>query len=167
MANVKNSYPGDTQLTITLASLATSATKVAGREGTFYDNTSNLYTDARVSGKITTGTTPTDVKTIEVWIIAPLNDTPTWPDVFDGTDSAETATSRGILESLGRLGAIMPTDGTSDRTYFFDIGSVAALFGGFMPSRFTVFVTHDTAVNLNATGGNHEVSVEPVFQTVT
>src|SRR5688500_9516386 len=163
MADILNSYPGDTQLTITLAGLASSATKVAGRESAAFDNSATKYPDARLSGKITTGTTPTDAKTIEVWVIVPTNDTPTWPDVFDGTDSAETATSRGILESCGRLAAFIPTDHTSDRTSPCEPGSTAALCGRCTPERCSVCVTPDTAQNLIATGSNHEISIQPVF----
>jgi hypothetical protein len=166
MADRKIVYRSDTQLTITLASLATSASLVAGRESTAYDNTSNLDLDALLSGKITTGTSPTTAKLIQVWVVPILNDTPTWPDVFDGTDSAETVTSADILAQCGRLAASMKTDATSDRTYAFNAGSVAALFGGVLPSKFVVFVTHNTGVNLNSTAGNHEISIQGVYETV-
>lgn len=166
MANRLIAYAADAQLTITLASLATSSTLVAGQESTAVDNTTNKYLDYKLSGKITTGTTPTTAKTIEVWVIPTINDTPTWPDVFDGTDSAETVTSRDILAACGRLAAVMATSATSDQAYPFVCGSVAALFGGACPDRFVVFVTHDTAVNLNATGSNHEISVAGIYETV-
>ena len=166
MATVKIGYIADTQLTITLASLATSATLVAGRESTAVDNTSNLYLDYLLSGKITTGTTPTTLKQIEVWVASPINDTPTWPDVLDGTDSVETLTSLDIKNSGLRLAAVMNTDATSDRTYYFSQVSVASLFGGVCPAKFVVFVTHNTAVILNATAGNHEISVQGITNTV-
>ena len=43
---------------------------------------------------------------------------------------------------------------------------VAALFGGTLPAKFVVFVTHNTAVNLNSTGGNHVISITPVYQQI-
>ena len=165
MANRKLAYAADQQLTITLASLATSATLVAGRESTAVSNASNPYLDRTLSGKITTGTSPT-AGTIQVWVVPATNDTPTWPDVFDGTDSAETVTSADILAAAGALAAVIATDATSDRTYPFYCGSVAALFGGVLPRDFVVFVTHNTAVNLNSTGGNHEVTSMGVYETV-
>jgi hypothetical protein len=33
--------------------------------------------------------------------------------------------------------------------------SVAALFGGFLPSQYVIFVTQNTGANSNSTGGNH------------
>lgn len=163
--DVKLVYPAAADLTITLASLATDATKLTGRESTAVDNTTNLYLDYLLSGKITTGTTPTAAKTIEVWVI-PSWDGTNWPDVFDGTDSAETITSADIKPFTGRLAASMPTNNTSDRSYHFAGVSVAALFGGVVPPKFSVFVTHDTGVNLNATGSNHKLTVQPVHENV-
>jgi hypothetical protein len=163
MATQTKEYAADAQLTLGLASLATSSTLVAGRESTAVDNTSTKYLDYKLSGKITTGTSPSASKSIEVWVIPAINDTPTWPDVFDGADSAETVTSRDILGAVGVLAAVIPTDNTSDRTYPFCCGSVAQLFGGNCPDRFVVFVTHDTGVNLHSTAGNHEVSVQGTY----
>lgn len=166
MSDVKIEYAADAQLTITLASLATSSTLVAGVESDAIDNTSNKYLDYLLSGKITTGTSPTDARQIEVWVAAPINDTPTWPDVLDGTGSAETFTSVGIKRASARLAQVMDTDNTSDRTYPFTQISVAALFGGVCPAKFVVFVTHNTGVNLNSTSGNHEISVQGVYLKV-
>ena len=115
-----------------------------------------------ITGKITTGTTPTADKTIEVWAFGALDDTPTYPDVFDGTNSAETVTSDEIKNVILRIIAIIPTSNTSDRTYPFGPVSLAALFGGVLPTHWGVFVTHDTAVNLNSTGSNHFIKHTPV-----
>ena len=166
MADVKIAYGSSAAMTITLASLATSSTRVAGREGTAIDNTSNKYLDYLVSGKVTTGTSPTDAKQIDIWVYASYNDTPLYPDVFDGTDSDETATSTGVLAGGLVLAASISTNNTSDRTYWVNPFSVAALFGGQMPKYFGVFVTHDTGVNLNSTSGNHAFYYTPVYSTV-
>ena len=57
--DIKTKYPASsadtTALTITLASLATSSTLVAGRESTAVDNSSNVDEDHLVSGQITVG----------------------------------------------------------------------------------------------------------------
>jgi hypothetical protein len=156
-------WGADTQLTITLASLAASATWVAGQESTAYVvSTLDNAVDVLLSGKITTGTTPT-AGVIEVWVVAPIDDAPEWPDVFDGTDSAETWTSADIKKSAGKLAVLIKTDTTSDRTYPFAPRSVAALFGGVLPPQFVVFVTHSTVAVLNATAGNHEITVQPIY----
>ena len=59
MADLKLAYGTASDVTITLASLATDANLLTGRESAAIDNTSALVLDYLVSGKITTGTTPT------------------------------------------------------------------------------------------------------------
>lgn len=166
MADRKIAYGSDTDLTITLASLATSSTLVAGQESTAVSNTTTLAIDYLLGGKITTGTSPTAARFIEVWVYAAFDDTPTYPDVLDGTNSAETFTSVDIKASSMALAAVIPTDNTSDRTYYFAGISIASLFGGRMPAAFGVFVTHSTGVNLNSTAGNHQITVRPITETI-
>jgi hypothetical protein len=165
MASVKIEYAAASNLTITLASLATSSTWLAGQESTAVDNTTNKYLDYLLSGKITVGTTPTSGTEIRVYVVALLDDS-TYPDVFDGTDSAETVTSAGVGSAFLRLAAVLPVGATtSNVAYYFGPVSVAALFGGACPKKFVVFVTHNTGVNLNSTGGNHQLTVTPVYAT--
>lgn len=166
MADVKQVYAASAAVTITLASLATDANLLTGRESTAVDNSSALYLDYLLSGKITVGTSPTTGKEIRVYVAALLDDS-AWPDVFDGTDSAETVTNSQIRDAGLKLAAVLPTVATSDVAYYFGPISVAALFGGACPKKFSVFVTHNTAVNLNATGGNHVISVVGIYETVT
>jgi len=166
MASVKLAYASSAALTITLVSLATSATLVAGRESTVVDNTTNLYLDYLLAGKITTGTSPTDAKEIRVYVYAQVEDTPTYPDSFTGSDAAKTVTSTGIRDAALKLAAVIPTNNTSDRTYWFGPISVAALFGGVMPKRWGVFVVHNTGVDLNATGGNQAIWQTGVYEDV-
>lgn len=167
MADFKLKYATPATITISLASLATSATRVAGQESTAIDNGTNLYVDALVSGKITTGTTPTVNKQIDVWVYAAHDETPTYPDVLDGTDSAETITSENVRNSALRLAHVVQIDATSDRAYWVAPFSVAALFGGILPRRWGLFIAHDTAVALNATGTNHELKYTGVhYQSV-
>jgi hypothetical protein len=165
MADLKLSYPAASDLTITLASLASDTSLLTGRESATIDNSSNLYLDYLISGKITAGTSPTAARSIEVWAVGSWDGT-NWPDVFDGTESAETITSADIKASICRFVAAMATANTSDRTYHFGPVSIAAAFGGTLPPKFVLFVTHSTGVALNSTAGNHQIRIQPVFQTV-
>lgn len=166
MSSVKTEYAASSNLTITLASLATSSTWLAGRESTAVDNTTNKYLDYLLSGKVTVGTTPTSGTEIRVYVAALMDDS-TYPDVFDGTDSDETVTSAGVGAGFLRLAAVLPVGATtSNVAYHFGPVSVAALFGGAVPKKFVAFVTHNTGVNLNSTGGNHQITVTPVYATV-
>jgi len=165
MADVKLNYPAASDATIGLASLASDTNLLAGRESTAIDNSSNLYLDYLISGKVTTGTSPTTARSIEVWAVGSWDGT-NWPDVFDGTDSAETITSANHKASICRFVASMSTDSTSDRTYHFGPVSMASVFGGTLPPKFVLFVVHNTAVNLNATSSNHQIRIQPVYETV-
>ena len=141
--------------TITLASLASSAT--AGREGTAIDNGTDDAIDAMVGGFITTGTSPTANKQIEIWCYGSYDGTS-----FSGGASGSDAGLTPQAEGLMRLLTIIPTSSTSNQKYTFGPFSVAATFGGTMPRKWGIFVRHNTAVNLNATGSNHEIRHTPV-----
>jgi hypothetical protein len=169
MADIKIAKGSDSALTITLASLATSSTWVAGRESTAVDNTTNKYLDYELSGKITVGTSPTANTEIRIYVYSEIDETPTYPDVFDGTDSDETVTgsSQGLRDGMLQLAKTILVDSTtSDRTYPFGKISIASLFGGVVPDHFGVFVTHNTGVNLNSTGGNHFIKVKGSYETI-
>ena len=165
MADLKLSYPAASDLTITLASLASDTSLLTGRESAVIDNSTNLYLDILVSGKITAGTSPTASRSIEVWAVGSWDGT-NWPDVFDGTESAETITSADIKASVCRFVAAMATANTSDRTYHFGPVSLASAFGGTLPPKVVLFVTHSTGQNLNSTAGNHQIRLQPVYQTI-
>ncbi len=86
--------------------------------------------------------------------------------MIDGTDSAETVTTTAILDSIGKLAAVIVPTATSDIGYDFGPISVASLFGGTLPIKFVVYVAHSTVNALNATGGNHVINARPVYETV-
>lgn len=165
MSSNKIAYGTSTALTNAIASLATSSTWLAGYESDVVDNTSNLYLDYTIEGKVRVGTTPTANTEIRIYVVASF-DGSTWPDVFDGTTGAETVTSAGVRDGFAKLAAVLPVDATtSDRDYPFSIGSVATLFGGVCPAKFVLFTTHNTGVNLNSTGGNHTCNYRGVYTT--
>lgn len=158
-------YPGASSiaLALTLASLASDSTLLAGRASTAVDNTGNNDTDALLSGLITTGTSPTG-GAIEVWAWASRKNvtvTPTYPDSITGTDAAKTMTSANVKFSALRLVTSISVDTTSNRGYDFAPASIAALFGN-LPPFWGIFVTHSSGVALNATAGNHEMHYQRI-----
>lgn len=153
-------YAASATITIAPENIASSATWVAGVESAAVSNISNLYDDALVSGTWMAGTSPTSGTQVQVWVVAPQSDnlagTVVWPDVFDGTSSAETVTSVAILLACAKLGGTMFVDSTtSNRAYYLAPFSIAALYGGNLPSQWALFITHNTGVNSNSTSGNH------------
>lgn len=162
--NILWKYGSTTTITAAIASLASDTNLLAGLESAIINNETDGFEDIILSGKATTGTSPTASRQIEVWAVA--WDSIAWPDVFDGTSSAETITSADIKASLCKAVAIMATNNTSDRTYSFTGVSAKQVFGGVLPSRFVLFITHNTGVNLNATAGNHEFRYQGVYPQV-
>jgi len=174
MADIKLKYPSTSSvaLTIGLSSLASGAATVytAGRESTAVDNTTNNDVDHLLSGKIRVGTSPTVSRSINIYAYANISSasgTPTYPDVLDGTDSAETFTSANVMNSAVKFVASILIDNTTGRDYFFGPVSMASVFGGSLPKFWGVYVAHDTGVNLDSTADNHVLSYERVqAQTV-
>lgn len=164
MSTLKILYPTSnadtTEITITLASLASDTNLLTGREATFVDNTTNLDIDHILSGYIKLGTSPTASRVVEVWAFIPTkiaSGTETWPDVMDGTDSGETITSANV-KYAGWLKQVasMTTDATTGLVLPFGGVSVRTLFGS-MPSAYGIFVTHSSGVNLDSTGSSHYI----------
>lgn len=156
----QTNLPADS-VTITatgLASLASSSTLVAGYELDAVSNRTNLDITHLLSAKFKVGTSPTSGTYIQVWMIPAssyASGTPSWPDVFDGTASAETATSAGILAACGvLLKSILVDSTTSDRDYYISEIDLAAKNGGVLPFDYVIFITHNTGVNFNSTGSN-------------
>lgn len=162
--NILKKYGSKTTLTAAVASLASDTNLLAGIESSIIDNTTDGFDDILVSGKITTGTSPTASRQIEVWAIA--WDGANWPDVFDGTSSSETITSIDIKNAICRPVWITSTNNTSDRPYPFTGISLRNAFGGELPSKVVLFIVHNTGVALNATAANHELSYYGVYPQV-
>jgi hypothetical protein len=172
MADIKLKYPvaDSVAITISLASLASDTNLLAGQESTAINNTTNLDLDHLVSGQIMVGTTPTANTNIEIWAYAAIrvvSGTPVYPDVIDGTDSAETLSNLGMkVSALRLLTTIYVSAATSNLAYAVPPTSIANIFGQ-MPKYWGLFVTHNTGVALNATGGNHILHYERIqSQTV-
>jgi hypothetical protein len=156
-------YASGAAATITLASLGSSSDFTAGRQSNEIDNTSNLYDDLLVSGFIDTGTSPTVSTQINIYIAAWDAQANAYPDVITGAgDAAKTFTSANVLTGSVKVLKSLLIDSTSNRKYYFSNESVAALFSGILPQKIVIFVSHNTAVALNATGGNHAIDIQGV-----
>jgi hypothetical protein len=166
-ADVKVAYVASAEYTITLTGLASDTNVLTGREGTGLSNASNKYLDVLISALVTTGTTPTASRQIEFYVVGALDDTPTYPSVFDGTDSAETLPGYGVKAAVCRMAGFSTTTNTSDAGYPLGPTGVRGLFGGDgLPVAHVPFIIHNTGVNLNVTAANHFVKHTQVYRTV-
>lgn len=157
MATATPSYAASAALTMTLASLASDTNLIAGRESTVVDNAgTDDAIDVLVGGKVTTGTSPTADRQIEVWAYA-SRDGGSGTAYSAGATGADANFSPTGEKTLLRLLTIIPTDSTSNHTYEFGPFSIAAAFGGTLPGKWGIFIVHNTGVALHATGSNHEI----------
>lgn len=151
-------YGSKVTMTITLASLASDTSLVAGRESTAVDNKdTDDAIDALVGGIITTGTSPTAARQIEVWTYGSYDDTN-----FSGSASGSDANLTPGEKTLMKLLCVIPTVNTSDKAYKWGPFSIAQAFGGFIPVQWGIYIVHNTGVALHATGGNHEIEYFPI-----
>src|SRR4051794_18799983 len=163
MSSVYQTPGTQAAITITLASLATSSSLIAGRASTVV--TPSNWADALVSGKIATGTSPTGGG-IDVYVWGQENDTPTYPDAITGTDAAKSFASANVRDAALRLAWSTACDTTSNQSYEVKAFGVASLFNGILPKRWGIWVVHSSGVNLNSTGGNHELVVLPYTTSI-
>lgn len=155
MGAVTQTYRASSNLTVTnLHSIATSSTWVAGWVSGTIDNTSNLDLDITVSGKITLGNSATAGE-IRLYAFAMLDDS-TWPDLLsagtegtEGTGTVHTTTIRDATMVLVTAFATRADPGTDDN-YSIPQCSLRGAFGGFLPAKCVLFLTHSTGVNLHA-----------------
>lgn len=172
MATVKVLYPAGTfSSTIAPANVASSPSFTAGVKSDPISNVSNLDLDHQVTGVWTVGNTGVGANTqAQVWVIPALtNDlggTLTWPDVFGGTAAASTVTSAGVLQGAGRLGAVVNIDSTTNNRSYPYAFSVAPLFGGYLPTAYQFFITHNSSVASNATSSNFQTQIQRIQATV-
>jgi hypothetical protein len=165
MASIKLAYRASSDLTVTnLHSIATSATWIGGWTSGTIDNTTDLDLDKLISAKITLGNATAGQ--IRVYVYAMLDDT-NWPDVFsagtEGTEGTCTIHDTEHLDASFRLMWAISTDTANGDIHNMPPTSVAALFGGVLPPKFAIYVTHSTAVNLAASG--NQVTVKGVYAT--
>ena len=166
VGDINLAYASSAALTIALASLNSGTNRLTGRESSAVLNTATEYLDALIGGRITTGTSPTVDRRIEVWAYGALWDAPAYPANVTGANAGLTLVSANMKRASLRLISVILVDATSNRTYSFGPLSLAEVFGGALPTHWGVFVTHDTGVALNATPGNHNISYTPIYSTV-
>lgn len=157
-------YGASANQTVTaLDGLASSATWVAGWESAAIDNSSNGYDDVLVTVKITAESAGLAAGEIRVYLVGELDDS-TWPDVFDGTASTETVTDTEIRDAICKLGAVTATDTTASRVYYLGPFSAKNVFGGVLPRKFVIFITHSMSAALETSG--NQVTTKGVYYNV-
>lgn len=169
MASRKIAYAASADLTVTAlnGAIASSTTWVTGWTSGTIDNTTNLYLDYLVSGKLVAESAGLTAGEVRVYVYAMMDDT-NWPDIFsagtEGTEGAATVHDTNILAGHCRLLWSCPTDTTASQVYPIAKSSVAALFGGVCPSKFAIYIAHSMVAALETAG--NQVTIQGVYETV-
>jgi hypothetical protein len=130
-------------------------------------NSTNKYLDELVAAQITTGSASVVAEISRSTSVGSLDDTPTWPDAFTGTDAARTITSADIKASICALVGGVANDTTASRKYAMKPLGIRQLFGdGLPPGGHVIFVTHSSSAVLSVTATDHFVKHTPVYATV-
>lgn len=158
--DIKTQYIASVAPTVTnLHSLASSQDWTAGWTSDSVNNTANEYLDYLYAATFTTHASNRQAGQINLYIIAALNDTPTWPATASGTIGTQGAlsfTDSEERDSLCRLFGIIAVDSTASAIYTFPPTGIAQLFGGWVPPYHALFIAQNcattTAAGLAAAG---------------
>lgn len=144
MGNLLQQYGSSAQsITCTFTSLATAGS----RQSAVISNTTNLFFDAFVFVIIKTGSTAT-VTTgyVSVYCYASVDGGTTYTDGATGSDASFTPTSPTNLRLIGNINCV-----ANSITYYGGPFSVAAAFGGLMPSSWGIVIQNNTGGTLAST----------------
>lgn len=154
-------YATPAAITITLDSLGSSGTWVAGRQSNEIDNSGTLYDDILLSLKFTVGSGSANAQ-INLFAVAWDPQSNAYPDVITGAgDAAKTWTSANVQAAGAVLLKTMITDSTASRAYYATGISVAAAFGGVLPQKFVLFVAQNVSTS-DATAGNFALTMQGI-----
>lgn len=153
--DIKLKYPAaSTAMTVTnLHSLASSQDWTAGWTSASVNNTSNVYMDYLYGFTFTTHASNRQAGSINIYVIAALNDTPTWPATASGTIGTEGALSFTDTEerdSLCRLLGSITVDNTASAIYTFPPTGIAQLFGGAVPPYHAIYIGQNCSTTTTA-----------------
>lgn len=141
--NIQPIYASYSTLTISLNSLASSTAGV-GRQSTIVDNSTTKYDGALLNVLIKLGTSPTANKSVFIYLIQ--------SDGTNRTDGAGASDAALTIKNAALIGIL--TTGTAPATgdnlrKTFNVDGLGSEWG--------IAIVHDSAVNLDSTGGNHVI----------
>lgn len=160
--DINKKYGSSAAFTFTsLNSLAGSGTFLAGAGCLAIDNTTNLYSNYIVGGKVTWSSTAPAAGTyrLDVHAFGSLNDTPDYPEDGSGnslgTDTARTFASSGDKFNAAALARSVELSATASKVYTIKPFAVMPLFGD-LPKHIGLWVTHGvtTASSTPGASGN-------------
>lgn len=154
-------YGAVSTLPFSTYALAHSSTLDLGRQSAVADNTSSFddAIDAIIGGIVTTSTTASTERQIEVWSFGSWNNGSTFS--VTGTSTVDASLNVSSMKTLMKLITIIPTVGGAC-TYQWGPFSVAQAYGGLLPTKWGIFITHNTGVSTAIAATGHNLSYIPV-----
>ena len=149
--------PNNQAITITLASLASSAT--AARASTAVDNTTTQYEDALIFVKLTSAAASTSATGyVNVYGYASVDNGTTYSENATGTDAALTIVAPTNLILIAQINVV-----ANAVTYRAGPFSFCRMYGlDRLPQKWGVVVANVSGAALNATAGNHAITWQGV-----
>lgn len=142
------------QLGLTLTSLASSSTLVAGRESDVIDLTA--WRGCLVGGKFKVASSGVVAGVGELYAWGSYDDTPTPPDNITGADAALTLSSVYVKECALHLVAAVGIDTTVSQVYWFPVIDIVPLFGPVAPAACGLVFLHNSSAALSGTASDHK-----------
>lgn len=158
--DIKQRFGASNQsITLTHASLANNG----ARASTAVDNSSNLFTNALVGGKVKTGASGTaSTGTVNVYAYASADGGTTYSDSATGTDAGITLTVPPNAKLIGIVNCV-----ANATIYKYGPFDVASAFGGVLPSSWGTILENKTGGSLDATEGSHGMHYQGVYAQYT
>jgi len=153
-------YGAVSTLPLSTYALAHSSTLDLGRQSAVADNTSAFddAIDALVGGIFTTSTSASTQRQIEVWSFGSWNNGSTFTA---GASTVDASLNVSSMKTLMKLVTIIPAM-QGQCTYSWGPFSVAQVYGGLLPTKWGIFITHNTGVSSQILAGGHNLSYIPV-----
>lgn len=169
--DIKQRYAAaSSALTVTgLQSLASAQDWAAGWTSASTDNTVNCYADYLYAGQFTTHASNRQAGSINVYVVAALNDTPTWTAISSGTlgsEGAATFVDTEERDGICRLLVSLAVDTSASAIYTFPPTGIAQLFG-WVPPFHAIFIGQNCSTTTTAglaAAGNAIYSTPLVLQ---
>ena len=172
MGTVTTEYAASSDLTVTaLQSLAASSSFTSGWTSNAVSNTSDKHLDKVVTAKFTTAGSNTQAGEIRVYVYGQLDDSNWGINLSAGTAATEgTCTIIDTEQAQNSLILLWAgvTDAGASEVHYMPPTSIRGAFGGFMPSRFCIFVTGTAATSTNAqfASSGNQVTVKGIYESV-
>lgn len=154
-SDIKQKFANKAAFGLTIASLTNNSARQSDR----LDNSANLYRDALVFLKIKSAAASTAATGyVNVYAYASADDGTTQSENAGASDAAITLTSPPNVRLIGVINVV-----ANSTTYYSNVMSVAAAFGGTLPKYWGIIIENKTGATLDATGGNHDAEWTGVY----